>query len=117
MSKPRLVVAAVTTLLATASISASAMAAPKAGCGSEASGWSEQSVEAAAATIWEGLLDPSPWPGGLPEFTEEVRGVDADGEGNICLKIIWGERPNENAHWFGVELFMALDNNGNGSNH
>lgn len=97
-------------------MSASATAAPKTGCGAEASGWSEQSVEAVAATIWEGLLDQSPWPDGLPQFTEEIRGLDVNEEGNLCLKINWGEQANENSHWFGVEFFIVVDNNGNGSN-
>lgn len=72
-------------------------------------------MEAAAATIWDGLLDQSPW-AGLAEFTEEIRGLDANEEGNVCLKINWGEQANERSHWFGVEFFIVVDNNGNGSN-
>ena len=116
MSKLRLVLVVGTALVVAVAWTATASAAPKTGCGAEASGWSEQSVEAAAATIWEGILDPTPFPGGLAEFTEVVRGVDANGEGNICLRINWGDQPNENGHWFGVELFIAVDNNANGSN-
>lgn len=105
--------------------STSAVAAPKTGCPAERSGATEVSVETAGATIWAGLLDQSPWPGGESEFTELISGFDGNGDGVVCLTTRWGDQLNPNSHWYKVgvaltgsaaQLFTVHDNNANGSN-
>lgn len=100
-----------------------AVAAPKTGC--PAGDWAESTVEAAAATIWPALLDPSPWPDEAA-FAATIAGFDRNNDGSVCTKTIWGEDLNPNSKWYqlGVELigsptqmFIVRDNNSNGSNN
>jgi hypothetical protein len=77
------------------------------GCAAAASGWSRQTVAATAARIWPGLVDPSPWPGGLPEFELQIATEDENGDGSVCLLVMWGDDLNPKSHWYkvGIELF------------
>ena len=117
-----------TTLIALAaliSISASALAAPKTGC-PVGTGWNEMTVEGVAERVWPALLDPSPWVDEADFRESAVRPFDRNGDGSICLKIMWGEKLNPNSHWFGVgidllgtptEQFLPRDNTANASNN
>ena len=80
----------------------------------------EVSVEEAAATIWAGLLNKSPWVDEADFPEREVRPEDTNGDGNVCLVIQWGEDHNPNSKWYRVgieligsptELFIHSDNN------
>ncbi len=69
---------------------------------------------AAAATIWEGLVDQSPW-GSVGEFAEAaIQPYDRNGDGSICLRTIWEDR-NRKSNWYGALLFIPRDNNANAS--
>ncbi len=96
-------------------VSGTALAAPKTGC-PVGQGWAETTVETAAETIWDELLDPSPW-GGLNDFQESaIRPYDRNGDGAICLKTQWGDDLNPNSNWYGVYQFLPRDNTSNASN-
>lgn len=106
------------------STTASASADPKTGC-PVGTGWNEMTVEEVAARTWPALLDTSPWANEAEYRESFVRPIDRNGDGSICLKIMWGERLNPNSHWYrvGVELigtpteqFLGHDNNANASN-
>jgi hypothetical protein len=77
-------------------------------------------VDDAAQRVWDAMLDESAFPGGLAEFTEVVGTYDRNGDGVICLKVMWGEDLNPNSHWYAVgleaigsptEQFLPRDNN------
>jgi len=125
MRNLRLVWATLVALAAVVSISASASADPKAGC-PVGTGWSEMTVEEVAARTWPALLDPSPFADEADYRESFVRLIDRDGDGSICLKIMWGEKLNPNSHWYGVgieligtptEQFLGRDNTANASNN
>lgn len=125
MPKLRLVWATLIALAALTSITASASAAPKTGC-PVGTGWNEMTVEEAAARTWPALLDPSPFADEAEYRESFVRPIDGDGDGSICLKIMWGDKLNPNSHWYrvGIELigtpteqFIGHDNNANASNN
>ena len=94
--------------------------AQKSGCSNDSSGWSEASVADAADRIWPALLDTSPWGGDSATFEAEVVGAyDANLDGQVCIKAMWGEDLNPNSHWYGVgvaligsptEQFLLHDN-------
>ena len=116
MTKLRLGLATLVAIAAAVAMSASASAAPtKGGCGNAQSGWMLGSIDAIAATIWDGLVDQSPW-GTLDVFEMEVATADHNDDGSLCLKIGWSDL-NPNSHWYPYESFTVLDNNANGSNH
>jgi hypothetical protein len=106
MLRLRLIVAVVLAVAMALSFTASASADPKFGCPA-AEDWGLWGVQEAAEEIFPNLL-----PGLLPfETVEEVAEVidavyDNNDDGNICLKIIWGDDLNPNSHWYkvGVEL-------------
>lgn len=82
-----------------------ASAAPKTGCPARAT-TSQMSVEDAAARMWPGILNKTPWID-EDDFREtSIRPYDRNGDGDICLSITQGEELNPNAHWYrlGVEL-------------
>ena len=90
----------------------------EAGCPARDS-FSQMSVGEAAARMWPGILDKSPWTG-EDDFREtSIRPFDRNGDGDICLSITQGEALNPNAHWYRVgveiigspaELYMYSDN-------
>ena len=89
-------------------------------------GWNEMTVEEVAQRVWPALLDQSPWTDEADFRESAVRPIDANGDGSICLKIMWGEKLNPNSHWYGVgidligtptEQFIPRDNNANASNN
>ena len=102
-----------------------ASASPKAGC-PVGNGWQDTAtVEAVASRIWPGLLDRSLWIDEQDFRESAVRPYDRNGDGSICLKIMWGDDLNPNAHWYGVgidllgtptEQFLVRDNTANASN-
>jgi hypothetical protein len=77
-----------------------------AGGGCPAGPWSEWTVAATAARIYPALIG---FPGTLEEFTEVVRGDDRNGNGDLCMFIVWGTELNPNSHWYGVEGFHVID--------
>ena len=95
------------------------LAAPKAGCPAEASGWHEESVEAIADIIFDGLLEPGP---SLEDLESELQALDRDDDG-LCLLTRWGDKLNLKSHWSrvglasdlgeAVTLFLVVDNNAN----
>jgi hypothetical protein len=46
-------------------------------------------VEDVAESVWPTLLDPSPWGDEADVKDSAVRPVDRNGDGVICLKIMW----------------------------
>ena len=114
----------VTTALACAAIATTLMAgtvaaAPKEGCPT-GQGWGEWTVEAAAERIWPKLVDQSVFPAGISDLEAALGGYDRNGDGSVCVKIMWGDDLNPNSHWyqFGVDLlgspieqFLPRDNN------
>lgn len=125
MPKLRVVWTTLIALAALVSITASASAAPKTGC-PVGTGWNEMTVEAVAERVWPALLDQSPWVDEADFRESAVRPIDRNGDGSICLKIMWGEDLNPNSHWFGVgidvlgtplEQFLPRDNRANASNN
>jgi hypothetical protein len=127
MSKLRLTVAIMTVVAAAIATTTSASASANTGCAAEESGWTEMSVEDAAARSWPGLLDKSAFPGGQEEFEQFLdAAVDRNSDDQLCLKILWGENLNPNSHWYKVgvtilgsptEFYLFLDNSANASNH
>jgi hypothetical protein len=98
------------TLAAAACLGGTASAGgPRDSCAAAASGWNLGTVGDVAHTVWEGLLDPSPW-ADEAAFTAEIAGLDLNHDGNLCLAIRWGERPSIKAHWYGIEWFIIRDN-------
>ncbi len=92
-----------------------ASAAPKTGC-PVGTGWAQESVGDAAAKIWAGLIDQSPW-ASVEDFQETaVRPYDRNGDDSICLKTLWGDSLNPQARWYGIELYLPSDNTANASN-
>lgn len=105
--------------IGTALLAGPALAAPKEGCPT-GQGWEEWTVDGAAARIWPALLDQSAFPGGIEEFELAVDSYDRNGDGLVCIKVMWGEDLNPQSHWyqFGVDLlgspveqFLPRDNN------
>ena len=99
-------------------------AAPSSGCPAAVSGWSEQSVADATARIWPGLLDPGAFPGGIEELEAAIAADDRNGDGDVCLLVMWGEALNPRSHWYRVgmdvlgsptEQFFVHDNTANAS--
>jgi hypothetical protein len=95
-------------------------AAPKTGCPAADSAWQLYTVEDAAARIWPALFDQSPWTDVVDFGDAAVRPQDRNGDGNVCMKITWGEDLNPNSHWYllGLEVvggpaeaFVWRDNN------
>jgi hypothetical protein len=97
-----------TLLLAVAASPVSA--ASKAGCSAGTSGWTEASIELAASTIWDSILDQSPFPNGIPDLEAALGGLDRNGDGDLCLKRIWGDDLNPKSNWFGVIANYLRDN-------
>jgi hypothetical protein len=90
------------------------------GCAAPQSGWSERTVEAAAARIYPGLLDSTPWPT-LGDFVLQIATEDTNNDGDVCLLVMWGADLNPKSHWYkvGLELlgspveqFFVRDNTG-----
>ncbi len=124
MFKLRLLAGVVAALAAVGSLTVSASAAPKTGCPA-GQDWDEMTVEGVAATIWPGLIDPSPWTDQADFRVSAIEPEDRNGDGSLCLKIMWGEDLNPNAKWYRVgidvlgtptEVFLARDNTANASN-
>jgi hypothetical protein len=96
-------------------IPGAASAAPKEMCPGGESGWEEGTVRDAADEIWAGLLDTSPWPGGVDDLAAEIQGrYDRNDNGQVCVATRWGTRPAEQGHWYGVTYFLVRDDNSNG---
>ncbi len=92
-----------------------ATAAPKDGCPSGQSDWQRGTVDEIAAIVWDGLVDQSPRPGGVGDFADYIdAAVNRNGDVYLCLTTRWGDRPAEQAHWYGVPLFIMVDNNARG---
>ena len=90
------------------------------GCAAPQSGWSEKSVAEAAARIYPGLLDNTPWPT-LADFVAQIATEDTNNDGAVCLLVMWGDDLNPKSHWYkvGIELlgspveqFFVRDNTG-----
>lgn len=105
--------------IATILVAGAAAAAPKTGC-PEGQGWGEWTVEAAAERIWPALVNPEAFPGGMAELAALIGTYDRNGDGSVCIKVMWGDDLNPNSHWyrFGLELlgspveqFLPRDNN------
>lgn len=115
----RMILAIPAAVLLGSAASATALGAPATGCPS-GEGWGEWTIEAAAERIWPALIDSSPFPGGIADFEAAVAGYDRNADGTVCIKIMWGDDLNPNAHWYrvGLELlgspveqFLSRDNN------
>jgi hypothetical protein len=115
----RITLALACAALVSVCIAGSVLAAPKSGCPA-GEGWGEWTVEAAADRIWPALVDPDAFPGGIADLEAALSGYDANADGSVCVKIMWGEDLNPNSHWylFGIELlgspieqFLPRDNN------
>jgi len=87
-----------------------ATAAPKEGCSASSSGWSEMTVELAAGTIWDSILDKSPFPNGISDLEAALGGLDRNNDGDLCLKRIWGDDLNAKSNWYGVIANYLRDN-------
>jgi hypothetical protein len=120
----RLASATTIALIALIATAGGASADPKTGC-PVGSGWNEMTVEDVAARVWPALLDQSPWANEADFRESAVRPYDRNGDGSICLKILWGEQLNPNSHWYLVgvdvlgaptEQFLPRDNTSNASN-
>jgi hypothetical protein len=118
MKRTRLVTGLAVAFLAVVVGASGASAAPKTGC-QAAEKVSMLSVEDAAATIWAGLLDRTPWVDEEDFLEQAVRPEDRNGDGDVCLGVQGGEDLNPNAHWYRVgvevigspaELFIYTDN-------
>jgi hypothetical protein len=83
-------------------------AAPPNQCATGSSGWYGDTVGAVTDTIRAGLIED------VPDLEAQLAAQDRNGDGMICLHILWGDRPNANANWWGVELFIVRDNHTNG---
>jgi hypothetical protein len=88
-------------------------AAPPGACAADWSGWTAGSLDEVTDIVWAGLIEPNPF-NHISELRAELAGQDRNGDGDVCLHIVWGEQPNPNANWFGVELFIVRDNHTNG---
>lgn len=117
MLRSRLVVGLAVACGAVMATVGSVSPAPKTGC--QAAAVSKLSVETAAATIWAGLLDRSPWVDEADFRETAVRPEDRNGDGNVCLSIPGGEDLNPNSYRLRVgvelirspsELFIYTDN-------
>lgn len=111
-------------ILAALAASSVGSAAPKSNCANESSGWTKVTTEEATDRIWPGLLDTSPWNGDKEAFQAVVELSDKNGDGDVCLQVMWGEHLNPNSHWYlvGIEVlgvpteqYFVHDNNANGS--
>jgi hypothetical protein len=120
----RLSLLGVLAIVAALAASSVGSAAPKTSCANETSGWTKVTTAAATDRIWPGLLDTSPWNGDKDAFEEVVESSDKNGDGDVCLLVMWGEALNPNSHWYlvGVEVlgipteqYFVHDNNANGS--
>jgi hypothetical protein len=100
-----------TTLIVVAALmsaTASASAAPKNGC-PVGEGWDIAEIDAAAIEIFPNLLPGHPWQTAdeLAEFLDAT--YDRNDDDLICVKTMWGDDLNPNAHWYkvGVDLLGA----------
>jgi hypothetical protein len=107
MKRLGMVLGAILLLAATAG---TATAAPKEGCSAASSGWGEMTVEIAASTIWDSILDMSPFPNGIPDLEAALGGLDRNGDGDLCLKRIWGADLNPKSNWYGTIANYLRDN-------
>jgi hypothetical protein len=107
MKRLGMVLGAILLLAATAG---TATAAPKEGCSAASSGWGEMTVEIAASTIWDSILDKSPFPNGIPDLEAALGGLDRNGDGDLCLKRIWGADLNPKSNWYGTIANYLRDN-------
>jgi hypothetical protein len=107
-----------------AAVPGAASAAPKLGCPAAASGWYGGSIGGIASTVWQGLLDQSPWTG-FGDFEAEIAALDSNGDGDLCVVARWGDHLNPKSHWYQVGMdaigepasyFLVTDNRANGSN-
>ena len=94
-------------ILAALTASSVGSAAQKTDCSNESSGWTEVTTAAAKDA-----------------FEEVVESYDRNGDGDVCLLVMWGEDLNPNSHWYlvGIEIlgtpteqYLVRDNNANGS--
>jgi hypothetical protein len=124
MEMGRLSLLGVVGILAALAASSVGSAAPKTNCANEASGWTKVTTAEATDRIWPALLDTSPWNGDKDAFEEVVESADKNGDGDVCLQVMWGEALNPNSHWYlvGIEIlgspteqFFVHDNRANGS--
>lgn len=90
-------------------VPASALAAPKAGCAAEASGWYLTTPWEAATDFFPHLLPGGPW-ATVEAFAADIDAfVDANGDDVICAKPYWGWDLNEHSHWYRVGFELGLD--------
>lgn len=95
------------TMLATAglafSVAVPAAAAPRTGCAAEASGWREGTIDEVAAAVYPEILPGHPWPT-LDDFVAAIAPLDANSDGSLCVKQIWGDELNPSSHWYRVGM-------------
>jgi hypothetical protein len=97
-----LVIALVTALSFTVSVSAD----PKYGCPA-GEGWDLVGVDQAAQEIFPNLLPGLyPWAnaGELAEFIDSTE--DRNNDNMVCMKTMWGDHLNPNSHWYRVGVAL-----------
>lgn len=122
----KLVVVTVVSAVACLGAAAGGSAGQKTGC-QVGQGWQEMTVVDVAEEVFDNLL-PGVYPWGTEdEFADFISAtLDKNGDGSICLKMMWGDNLNPKSHWYlvgidlgfgtGVTQYLPHDNNANASN-
>lgn len=103
---------------------ATALAAPKTGCASGASGWHLSTPTQAAEDFFPHLLPGQFATAG--EFADVIDAIyDRNNDDLVCIRHSWGYDLNPNSHWYRlgfeaglgepVHSMQAMDNNANAS--